>query len=72
MKQNKRFTPNERQCICKKYDDGKSPSIIARELEINVKTVISVINLYKTSGRIYAKTMRTTRKKKLQLKQRCL
>ena len=37
MKKNKRLSPNERQCICKKYDDGKCPSIIARELEINVK-----------------------------------
>ena len=71
MKKNKRLSPNEKQCICKKNMMMVNANLF-RELEINVKTVISVINLYKTSGGIYAKTTRTTRKKKITIEAKCL
>ena len=51
----KQFHDLTRGSICRKYDNDKSPFIIARELELNSKTVTSVIQLYKKCGRIKAK-----------------
>lgn len=59
----RKISNSERALICKKYDDGKSISSIADELELNVKTVNSIIRLYKKTGRIEEKATRNEREK---------
>ena len=61
----KKVSEQERSLICKKYDDGKGPSCIAAELEISLKTVTSIINLYKSTGRIQVKSNRLPRTRKI-------
>ena len=46
--QNKKQLDNSiRETIIRKYNLGKNPSQIGDELELNMKTVASVIRLYK-------------------------
>jgi len=51
----RRISQSERMLIYKNYDDGKNPMQIDTKLEFNRKTVTSIINLYKSTGRIQAK-----------------
>jgi len=39
MQKKKQLSDLTRASICRKYDNGKSPSIIATELELNSNTV---------------------------------
>ena len=51
-----KISANERSLISKKYDDGKGPSCIATKLEVSVKILASITNLYKSTERIQVKT----------------
>ena len=60
-----KISASERSLICKKYDDWKGPSCIDAELEVSVKTVASIIHLYKSTERIQVKTNRLPRTMKI-------
>ena len=61
----KQLSDVTRVSICRKYDNGRSPSIIATELELNSKTVTSLIQMYKKTGRVEAKKKRQPKNKKI-------
>lgn len=52
MRENKRIEDEIRRKIVKKYEDGKGPQSIADELELNVNSVSSIINIFKKTGRV--------------------
>jgi len=54
-----------RTMICTKYDQGKPLMLIAVELEIPYKTVVSVTRLYRTTGRILSNIKNCGRKELL-------
>jgi len=64
-KASKQLDDPTRFLICRKYDQGKNQALIATELDLNRKTVDSVIRLYKTTGRISKIKQRECRKKKI-------
>lgn len=59
----KQLEQNVREIIIRKHNSGKNPKKIAEELELNRKTVSSVIFNYKKTGRIFAKRIRTPKNK---------
>ena len=54
-----------RQLIILKYEEGKNTLTIAEELNLNYKTVATILRLYKNTGRIIAKKTRIQRLKKI-------
>jgi len=46
----KQLNDTQRSSICKKYDMGRNASKIALDLDLNLQTVVSVINKYKKTG----------------------
>lgn len=65
MLRKKQLETCTRESIIKKFQDGKGPLQIARELEINVNTVSSIIRLFKVTGRVKAKKNRSLRRRKI-------
>jgi transposase len=54
-----------RETIIRKYNAGKNPKTIGNELELNRKTISSVILKYKSTGRILAVKKRAPKNKKI-------
>lgn len=52
IQEKRKITDQERQLIIRKFEDNKGPKQISQELEIKCKTVTSIINVYKNTGRI--------------------
>lgn len=52
IERKKQLSNRERELICSKYDAGKTLKTISSELDVNYKTVFSVVKVYKASGRI--------------------
>ena len=65
MVQRKRLTNEIRDLICSKYAALKPISQIAEELDLNPKTVRSVIRVQQETGRTHSAMNRTGRKKKV-------
>lgn len=63
----KQLSDDIRNLVCSKYDDGKSPTVIARELNINVNTIRTILNVYKANGRVIAKKRRNPKPLKISL-----
>jgi len=63
MERKKQLNETQRYAICKKFDSGINSSIIARELDINFNTVMSVIRKYKETGSHKANKKRKLKKK---------
>lgn len=64
IRRNKNIENGMRQLICRKYDAGQPITCISGDLEINYKTVSSIISIYKQSGRTDS-NMKNSGKKKI-------
>jgi len=63
MERKKQLDDTQRSTICKKYDLGRNAAKIAIDLDINFKTVVSVINKYKQTGSSKAVKTRMAKKR---------
>jgi len=62
-RRNKNLDNSIRQLICQKFDSGQPTKIISDDLQINIRTVTSVLKIYKDSGRIVNNCKKSGRKR---------
>lgn len=65
VERKKQLEQGTRETIIRKYNAGKNPKKIAEELELNRKTVSSVISNFKKTGRTFAVKKRLPKNRKI-------
>jgi transposase len=61
----KQHSDETRQKVISKYETGKTPSMIAEDLELEYEAVRSIIKIYKRDGRVESIKKRTPTRKKV-------
>lgn len=70
--QKKQISNQLRELVCTKYTAGLGPTQISEDLSLNIKTVTSIINVFKKTGRIHKIDAKTGRPKSLNCESRHL